>query len=67
MSAGVEELVPKRLTFYLPVAADAPLETQVEFPPKPSVSADAKEFIRKCLAYRQEMRWDVLTAALVCE
>ena len=36
---------------------------QVEFPSKPSVSAEAKEFIRRCLAYRQEMRWDVQTAA----
>jgi hypothetical protein len=24
---------------------------------------EAKEFIRKCLAYRQEARWDVLTAS----
>ena len=38
--------------------------TQVEFPSKPSVSAEAKDFIRKCLAYRQEVRWDVQTAAL---
>jgi tousled-like kinase len=38
--------------------------TQVEFPSKPAVSAEAKEFIKRCLAYRQEMRWDVQTAAL---
>ncbi|GAX76382.1 hypothetical protein CEUSTIGMA_g3828.t1 [Chlamydomonas eustigma] len=36
---------------------------EVEFPSKPSVSSEAKEFIRKCLAYRQEVRWDVLTAS----
>ena len=28
------------------------------------MSPEAKEFIRKCLAYRQEVRWDVQTAAL---
>jgi tousled-like kinase len=37
--------------------------TAVEFPPKPAVSAEAREFVRRCLAYRQEDRWDVLTAA----
>ena len=36
----------------------------MEFPSKPSVSAEARDFIRKCLAYRQEVRWDVQTAAL---
>jgi hypothetical protein len=36
---------------------------QVEFPSKPNVSADAKEFIRRCLALRPENRWDVATAA----
>ncbi len=37
--------------------------SQVEFPAKPSVSAEAKEFIRKCLALRAANRWDVATAA----
>lgn len=36
---------------------------QVDFPSKPAVSAEAKEFIRKCLTYKQVDRWDVLTAA----
>lgn len=36
---------------------------QVEFPSKPPVSAEAKAFISRCLAYRQQDRWDVLTAA----
>lgn len=36
---------------------------QVEFPSKPAVSADAKAFIRRCLALRPEHRWDVATAA----
>jgi hypothetical protein len=27
------------------------------------VSAEAKGFISRCLAYRQQDRWDVLTAA----
>jgi len=36
---------------------------QVEFPAKPAVSAEAKAFIARCLAYRQQDRWDVLTAA----
>jgi tousled-like kinase len=35
----------------------------VEFPAKPAVSAEAKAFIARCLAYRQQDRWDVLTAA----
>eukprot|EP00798_Chlamydomonas_sp_ICE-L_P004976 gene4976-34755_t len=34
-----------------------------EFPTRPAVSVEAKEFIRRCLTYRQEARWDVLTAA----
>jgi len=37
--------------------------TAVEFPARPAVSAEAREFVRRCLAYRQEDRWDVLTAA----
>jgi len=37
--------------------------TQVEFPNKPALSAEGKDFIRRCLAPRQDMRWDVLTAA----
>ena len=35
----------------------------IEFPSKPSVSPEAKDFMRKCLTYKQEARWDVLTAA----
>lgn len=34
--------------------------TEVEFPPKPAVSEDAKQFIRKCLKYRKEERLNVL-------
>jgi len=37
--------------------------TEVEFPTKPSTSAEAKEFIRRCLAYKQEVRWDVMQAS----
>jgi tousled-like kinase len=37
--------------------------TAVDFPSKPQVSHEAREFVRRCLAYRQEDRWDVLTAA----
>ncbi|KAK9068112.1 hypothetical protein SSX86_012223 [Deinandra increscens subsp. villosa] len=36
---------------------------KVEFPSRPSVSNEAKEFIRKCLTYNQEERPDVLTIA----
>ncbi|KAJ7296141.1 hypothetical protein O6H91_Y141400 [Diphasiastrum complanatum] len=36
---------------------------RVEFPSKPSVSAEAKDFIRRCLTYNQADRPDVLTAA----
>lgn len=36
---------------------------EVAFPAKPAVSAEAKDFIRKCLAYRQEDRLDVHAAA----
>lgn len=40
-----------------------PAPPQVEFPSKPSVSAEAKAFMTRCLAYSQAERWDVLTAA----
>ena len=36
---------------------------EVQFPSKPSVSPDCKDFIRKCLSYRQEDRLDVHGAA----
>ncbi|KVH88411.1 Protein kinase, ATP binding site-containing protein [Cynara cardunculus var. scolymus] len=36
---------------------------KVEFPSRPSVSNEAKEFIRRCLMYNQEERPDVLTIA----
>ncbi|XP_020574253.1 serine/threonine-protein kinase TOUSLED isoform X2 [Phalaenopsis equestris] len=36
---------------------------KVEFPPKPSVSNEAKELIRRCLTYNQNERPDVLTIA----
>ncbi|XP_071686238.1 serine/threonine-protein kinase TOUSLED-like [Rutidosis leptorrhynchoides] len=36
---------------------------KVEFPSRPSVSNEAKEFIRRCLTYNQEDRPDVLTIA----
>jgi tousled-like kinase len=36
---------------------------EVAFPAKPSVSADCKDFIRKCLAYHQDQRLDVHAAA----
>ncbi|KIY91543.1 tousled-like kinase [Monoraphidium neglectum] len=36
---------------------------QVDFPAKPAVSPEARAFISRCLAYRQQDRWDVLTAA----
>ena len=35
---------------------------QVTFPPKPTVSAECKEFIRKCLEPDQSQRWDVAEA-----
>ena len=35
--------------------------TEVEFPPKPTISLEAKQFIRRCLVYRKEDRVDVLT------
>ncbi|XP_074519481.1 serine/threonine-protein kinase tousled-like 2 [Halichoeres trimaculatus] len=34
--------------------------TDVQFPPKPVVSTEAKAFIRRCLAYHKEDRVDVL-------
>lgn len=37
---------------------------EVEFPAKPVVSSEAKNFIRRCLIYRKEERADVLT---LCE
>jgi tousled-like kinase len=37
---------------------------KVEFPQKPALSNEAKEFICKCLSYRQSERPDVLQAAL---
>jgi tousled-like kinase len=36
--------------------------TTVNFPPKPNVSNECKDFIRKCLEYNVEDRWDVLEA-----
>ena len=36
--------------------------TSVSFPNKPIVSNECKEFIRKCLEYKQEDRWEVLEA-----
>ncbi|KAG7671198.1 hypothetical protein KSW81_003336 [Nannochloris sp. 'desiccata'] len=36
---------------------------EVAFPARPSVSADCKDFIRKCLAYHQDERLDVHAAA----
>mmetsp|Transcript_13800 Transcript_13800/g.23321 ORF Transcript_13800/g.23321 Transcript_13800/m.23321 type:complete len:792 (+) Transcript_13800:402-2777(+) len=35
----------------------------VEFPAKPTVSEEAKDFIRRCLSYRQEHRPDIAHAA----
>ena len=37
---------------------------KVEFPQKPALSNEAKEFICKCLSYRQSERPDVMQAAL---
>ena len=45
------------------VLCPPPPNTQVEFPAKPTVSAEAKAFLQHCLAYSQADRWDVLTAA----
>uniref|UniRef100_A0A6V7QY73 Protein kinase domain-containing protein n=1 Tax=Ananas comosus var. bracteatus TaxID=296719 RepID=A0A6V7QY73_ANACO len=36
---------------------------KVDFPPKPAVSSEAKELIRRCLTYNQAERPDVLTIA----
>eukprot|EP00743_Colponemidia_sp_Colp-15_P005455 GILK01005864.1.p1 GENE.GILK01005864.1~~GILK01005864.1.p1 ORF type:complete len:562 (-),score=125.96 GILK01005864.1:200-1747(-) len=36
--------------------------TSVQFPSKPVVSAECKDFIRKCLSHRQELRLDVHAA-----
>jgi tousled-like kinase len=36
---------------------------QVQFPAKPAVSAEGRAFLQRCLAYNQEERWDVITAA----
>jgi len=38
--------------------------TEVEFPSKPPVSEDAKQFIRKCLQYRKEERLGVLQLSM---
>ena len=48
---------PSRLTQVMLNARD------VAFPAKPAVSAEAKDFIRRCLAYRQDDRMDVHAAA----
>ena len=37
--------------------------TDVEFPPKPLVSPEAKNFIRRCLTYKKDNRMDVITLA----
>ncbi|XP_037546970.1 serine/threonine-protein kinase tousled-like 2 [Nematolebias whitei] len=37
--------------------------TEVQFPPKPVITAGAKAFIRRCLAYHKEDRVDVLQLA----
>lgn len=36
--------------------------TNVNFPSRPMISPECKEFIKKCLEYKQEDRWDVLEA-----
>lgn len=36
---------------------------EVHFPSRPAISPDCKDFIQKCLAYNQETRMDVHTAA----
>lgn len=35
---------------------------KVEFPPKPIISEECKDFIKRCLAFRQEDRYDVFQA-----
>ncbi|CAB3979129.1 serine threonine- kinase tousled-like 2 isoform X4 [Paramuricea clavata] len=37
--------------------------TEVEFPPKPSVSNEAKNFVRRCLEYNKDSRADVFAIA----
>ncbi|XP_067649123.1 serine/threonine-protein kinase tousled-like 2 isoform X7 [Haliotis asinina] len=37
--------------------------TEVDFPPKPPVSSEAKAFIRRCLQYKKDFRPDVLMLA----
>ncbi|RVE59480.1 hypothetical protein OJAV_G00188840 [Oryzias javanicus] len=37
--------------------------TEVQFPPKPVVTMEAKAFIRRCLTYHKEDRVDVLQLA----
>lgn len=37
--------------------------TEVNFPPKPTLSQDAKDFIRSCLIYRKEDRADIFALA----
>ncbi|XP_017293469.1 serine/threonine-protein kinase tousled-like 2 isoform X2 [Kryptolebias marmoratus] len=37
--------------------------TEVQFPPKPVITTEAKAFIRRCLAYHKEDRVDVLQLA----
>jgi len=37
--------------------------TDVQFPPKPPVTSEAKQFIRSCLAYRKEDRSEVMALA----
>ena len=34
----------------------------VQFPPKPIVSNECKEFIKKCLTYNFEDRWEINNA-----
>jgi tousled-like kinase len=36
--------------------------TSVNFPSKPILSAEGKDFIRKCLTYNMEARWDIADA-----
>ena len=36
--------------------------TSVNFPNKPNVSSECKEYIRKCLEYNVDERWDVIEA-----
>ena len=37
--------------------------TNIDFPTKPAVSAEAKNFIRKCLTYKKDERVDVIALA----